>query len=37
MLKRISMDKICYSLIVFKFWYKDKIRIVTIQAHIQGT
>jgi len=26
------MDKICYTLIAFKFWYKDKIRIVTIQA-----
>jgi len=23
-------------LIGFKFWYKDKIRIVTIQAHMQG-
>ena len=32
------MDKICYTrtLIAFKFWYKDKIRLVTIQAHMQS-
>jgi len=30
------MDKICYTLIAFKFWYKDKIRITTIQAHTKS-
>ena len=30
------MDKICYTLIAFKFWYKDKIRLVTIEAHVQS-
>jgi hypothetical protein len=28
----MSMDKICYTLIGFKFWYKDKIIIVTTQG-----
>ena len=30
------MDKICYTLIAFKFWYKDEIRTVTIHAHMQS-
>jgi len=26
------MDEMCYTLTAFKFWYKDKIRVVTIQV-----
>ena len=33
----MSVDKICYTLIAFKLWYKDKVRMVTIQAHMQST
>jgi len=30
------MDKIYYILIALKFWYKDKIKTVIIQAHMQS-